>query len=72
MYFLPCGLLAVWGHRKKGLICREIWLPAVIGGWVGALSGVLLAGWLPGELLRKGFGLLVLALGLRELLRKQM
>lgn len=70
LYFLPCGALAVWGHGKKGLIDRRLWLPAALGGCAGAALGALLAGWLPSGLLRRGFGILVLAMGIRELVRK--
>lgn len=70
LYFLPCAALALWGHGKKGLIDGRVWLPAAVGGCAMAVLGALLAGWLPAALLRRGFGLLVLAMGIRELTRK--
>jgi len=68
MFFLPCALVSVLLSVKSGLIDRKTVLPAIAAGLPGAAVGCLLAGWLGGSL-RTIFGVYMLVLGLRELLR---
>ena len=60
--FAPMSLPALESHAKKGLLKTEgvgwIVLPALLSSAVGALT----AAFLPGEFLRKGFGLFLLGL----------
>ena len=67
LFFLPTGLLAVSLHSHSRLIRWKIALPAIAAGLAGSLAGSWGAGLLPQEWLRRLFGALVLALGLREL-----
>ena len=68
LFILPVGLCGLWFHRKNGLLRTRLLLPILLGGAAGVLGGSLLAGALAESLLRRLFGLLLLALGLRELL----
>nr|WP_274953767.1 sulfite exporter TauE/SafE family protein [Angelakisella massiliensis] len=67
LFILPVGLAALWFHRKNGLIQWSLlpWLLA--GGAAGVLAGHSVAGLLPEEALRKGFGLLLVITALGEL-----
>ena len=67
LFFLPTGLLAVSLHSHSRLIRWKIALPAIAAGLAGSLAGSWGAGLLPQEWLRRLFGGLVLALGVREL-----
>lgn len=69
MFFLPCALASVLFSLKSGLIpVREV-LVCIAAGLPGAMVGCLLAGYLGGGL-RTLFGVYMLVLGVRELLRK--
>jgi len=70
MFFLPCALASVLLSLRSGLIAKREALTGIAAGVPGALIGCLLAGWLGGGL-RTLFGVYMLALGLRELLRKR-
>jgi len=70
MFFLPCALASVLFSVKKGLVARREALWSVAAGLPGAIAGCLLASRLGGGL-RTLFGVYMLALGLRELLRRQ-
>lgn len=67
MFFLPTAAISCVFRLRQGVLKWEIILPAVAAAVVGAL----LFGWLGKEidtgLLRKPFGILLLATGLREL-----
>ena len=70
LYFLPTAGAALPSHIKNGFIEKAALLPAIAAG----LAGTALAAWaatgLDVELLRKCFGVYLLAIGLRELFRK--
>jgi len=70
LYFLPTAGAALPSHFKNGYIDKKAALPAILAG----LAGTGLAAWvatsLETELLRKCFGVFLLYIGLRELLRK--
>lgn len=67
LMILPVGLLGLYFHRKNGLVQGKAARPLLLGGIPGAALGLFLSGRLPEEWLRKGFGVLVLLLGAREL-----
>ncbi|MBE6758812.1 MAG: sulfite exporter TauE/SafE family protein [Ruminococcaceae bacterium] len=69
MFFLPCALASVLFSIKSGLIAKREALLGIAAGVPGAIAGCLLAGWLGGGL-RTLFGVYMLVLGLRELLRR--
>lgn len=70
LYFLPTAGAALPTHFKNGHIEKAALLPAISAG----LAGTALAAWaatgLDIELLRKFFGAFLLAVGLKELLRR--
>ncbi len=70
IFFLPCALASVLFSLKTGLIAKKQALAALAAGLPGAVAGCLLAGALDGSL-RPLFGVYMLALGLRELLRRK-
>ena len=67
LFVLPVGLCSLWFHRKNGLVDLSAAVPIAIGGIAGVWIGVLIAGNLPQELLRRLFGGLILVIGLREI-----
>ena len=68
LFFLPCAVTALALHTKSGLVRWRAVLIARPFGLAGAWLGVHLARLLGGDLLRRAFGLLLGAVGLRELL----
>lgn len=68
--FLPVAAVAVWQHRKNRLLEPSSVWPVVLGGLVGVLPGVLLAGWIDATLLTRLFAGVVLICGLRSLFGK--
>ena len=71
LYFLPCAIPAVLRYRRQGLFSPAVWRWGVLGALPAAAAGVWLAGILGGVWLRRGFGLLLLAAGVRELLSRE-
>lgn len=69
VFVLPVGLLSLWFHRKNGLVDMSAAWPIILGGVAGVWLGVLTAGCLPEELLRRLFGGLILIIGIREIRR---
>lgn len=67
LFFLPSALIACIFRWRQGTLNLKKLLPAVIAGCCGAFGFSLLSGWLDLELLRKLFGGLLVATGLREL-----
>lgn len=70
LFFLPAAAISCWFRRKQGFLNRKHSLPAAAAGCIGAFTGTILLSVLSTELLRKGFGILLLATGIRELLYK--
>lgn len=70
LFFLPAAAVSCFLRRRQGLLKIKKALPAVAGGCIGALLGTWLGGNLNTQLLKKGFGILLLATGIREVLRK--
>ena len=71
LYFLPTAASALIFHFKNGAICKKALLPAILAGCAAAAGGALLAGLLDPGLLRKLFGVFLLAVGIRELTVKK-
>ncbi|MEA5010384.1 MAG: sulfite exporter TauE/SafE family protein [Angelakisella sp.] len=67
LFVIPVGLCSLCFHRKNGLVDLSAALPIAIGGIAGVWLGVLIAGGLSQELLRRLFGGLVLVIGIREI-----
>ena len=70
LFFIPSALIASIFRWKQGNISIKKILPAVLAGCVSAAGASLIAGNMDMELLRKLFGILLLATGGRELLYK--
>ncbi|MGN0696042.1 MAG: sulfite exporter TauE/SafE family protein [Oscillospiraceae bacterium] len=70
IFFLPIALLSVIIHRKNKLIGIKQLIPAMIVGSIFSAVGALAAELIGGELLRKGYGIFVIILGIRSLLQK--
>ena len=67
-FFLPAAVVACYYRRKQGTLKMKKMIPAMIAGCVGAVMGSRIGGWLDAAVLRKGFGILLLFTGVRELL----
>ena len=70
LYFASCALPALWGHVRRGLVERQAALWAILTGLPACVGAALLAAQLDVSLLRRVFGLFLLAVGLRELFSK--
>ena len=70
MFFLPCAVMATLLRHKDGAVpYRKIWL-AILAGCVSAVIFSLVGDRVDIALIKKGFGLLLLVTGVRELLYK--
>lgn len=70
LFFLPAAVVACYYRKKQGTLDIKKMLPAIIAGCIGAILGTRLGGNLDTSLLKKGFGVLLLATGIREVLWK--
>ena len=70
LFFLPASAVSCIFRRKQGALHLKKTLPAVIAGCVAAVFGSLLSGILDTDQMKKAFGVLLLAAGLREILYK--
>lgn len=71
LVFLPVALLSLLFHQKNGYISwRSVGL-CILAGLPGVAAGCFLSGWMDVGLLRKAFGVFLLIMGIRELLRKE-
>ena len=70
LYFLPAAATALPSHVKNGYIEKKTALPAMAAGLVCTAAAAWAATALDVELLRKCFGVFLLYIGVRELLRK--
>ena len=72
LFFLPAAAVSCYFRRKQGLLDLKKVIPAIAAGCIGAILGTWLGGYLNTQLLKKSFGILLLATGLREILWKPM
>lgn len=70
LFFLPAAAVSCIFRRKQGVLELNKVLPAILSGCTGALLGTALGQQLDTALLKKGFGILLLVTGLRELFWK--
>jgi len=70
LFFLPAAAVAVLFRWRQGVLPLKQALPAMFAGMVSAAVFTLWSRNLDVVLLRKGFGILLLATGLREILCK--
>lgn len=66
LFVLPVGAVALFLHRKNGLVSLAAAFPMAAGGLVGLGAGVLLAGRLTGGMLSRLLGALMLLIAIRE------
>ena len=71
LFFLPAALIAALFRWKQGNLNFHIILPAVISGCAAALVITRLTANWNVDLLKKIFGIILMAAGLKELLGKQ-
>lgn len=70
LFFIPAALVAAYFRWKQGAVpLKKIW-PAILGGCTAAFLVSMLARNLDVSLLKKLFGVLLIATGLREVLYK--
>lgn len=67
LFFLPAATVSCFFRWKQGALDLRKILPAVIAGAVAAVFGTLLSGVIDAQKLKKGFGILLLVTGIREL-----
>ena len=70
LFFLPAAAVSCCFRRKQGLLTLNKVIPAIAAGCIGAVLGTWLGGYLNTQLIKKGFGILLLATGFREILWK--
>lgn len=70
LFFLPAAVVACYYRKKQGTLDIRKMVPAIAAGCLGAVLGTRLGGNLNTTLLKKGFGILLLATGIREMLWK--
>ena len=70
MFFFPTAIIAACIRRKQGsLPLKRIW-PAIVSGAASAAIGSFCSQWIEVAFLKQGFGILLLATGIRELFYK--
>lgn len=71
LYFVACALPALWGHVKNGLVEKPAALWSSLLGVPACMAASALASALPLSLLRRGFGIFLLCIGIREIWGKK-
>lgn len=70
LFFLPAAAVSCCYRSKQGALNLRKMLPVIAAGCAGALLGIRFSTGMNIRFLKKGFGLLLLATGIRELLWK--
>lgn len=70
LFFLPAAVVACFYRKKQGTLDVKKMLPAIAAGCIGAVLGTRLGAEMDTSLLKKGFGILLLATGIREIFWK--
>jgi len=70
LFFIPTAIVALIIHIKNKHIDFKMALPIIITGLIGAFFGSKLAISMPGNTLRKWFGVFLLIMGIYEMFRK--
>ena len=71
LFFLPAAVISCCFRWKNGTLELQRILPAILAGCLGATLGTWISGTLDTQMLRKGFGILLMGTGIRELLWKK-
>ena len=67
LFFLPCAFIATLYRQRHGALSLKKILPAILCGCAAAAAGSVLGKIIAEPLIKKAFGILLLATGLREL-----
>lgn len=70
LFFVPTAIIALFVHIKNKRVDFRLAVPIIVFGLIGAFIGSKLALSLPGSVLRKFFGVFLLAMGIYEFFRK--
>lgn len=70
VFFIPIAILSIIIYQRRKLINWRIALPFGFIGVVFSLLGTYIVGITDSELLRKGFGVLLIIMGIREVFAK--
>lgn len=70
LFFIPTAIVSLWIHIKNHSVNFKIVWPIILSGLFGAVGGALLAGFIQAKLLRRLFGIFLLAMGLYEFFKK--
>jgi len=71
LFFLPAAAVSCLFRWKQGKLDLKTTLPALLSGCAAAICFTWLGGRIDTGLLRKGFGILLIFTGIRELIRKR-
>ncbi len=71
LYFLACAPAALFSHLKNGLVEKQAALWCIPFGVLCAAGASFLAAQIDLSLLRRGFGVLLLFIGVREIFTKR-
>lgn len=71
VYFICCAPAALWSHIKNKLVAGKAVLWCTLAGVPTSVCAALLAARMDTDWLRRGFGLLLLYIGVRELFCKK-
>lgn len=70
IFFIPIAILSIILHRKNGLVKLKGILPAIMCGCIFSAISSLIATQIPTNLLSKLFGIFILTIGIKELVKK--
>lgn len=71
LFFLPSAAIATLLRRKEGAVNLKQLIPAIAAGCIAGAAASILGKGLDTQLLKKIFGVLLLAVGIREILYKE-
>ncbi|MBN1144676.1 MAG: sulfite exporter TauE/SafE family protein [Bacteroidales bacterium] len=66
----PIGFLAFWNYYKQGYVNFKIAVVVMLAFFIGGYFGSLLAVRVPEKVLRIAFGVLIVVMGLRMIIKK--
>ncbi len=66
----PIGFLAFWNYYKQGYVNFKIAVVVMLAFFIGGYFGSLLAVRVPERVLRIAFGVLIIVMGLRMIIKK--
>ena len=70
-FFIPCAVYSVIRYNKENLIDKKILKPFIICGLIGVGIGYCAVSFIPGDFLRKIFGVFLVIMGIKYLFSKK-